>query len=370
LADGDAFARVDGVGQALRDRFAQTMSSSKHAGLRRERIQSSPQVQDGRFRNLGNVVPDLKGFSPPIAAEFMFKGAGRAPKGPLPARDPRAQWASPPASGLRVTWLGHSTLLLEVDGVRILTDPVFGERASPLSFAGPRRFHPVPVPIADLPPIDVLLLSHDHYDHLCRASITELAGRPLQVVTSLGVATHLEAYGMPAERIHELDWNEAIGLPGVRFTATAAQHFSGRGLRDRNATLWSSWVIETARHKLFFSGDTGLFPELAQIGQTHGPFDLTLLEIGAYHPAWGDIHLGPANALIAHEMLRGKVLLPVHWGTFDLALHTWDNPAEELFTQAGQKGTRLLLPRLGQALEPDHAEDSGPWWREVRRHER
>ena len=341
------------------------MGQSKYAGVRRERIQASPQRHNGRFRNLSGIEPDLKGFAPPLAADFLFNGARRAPRAALPAQDPRQLWSSAPETGLRITWLGHSTLLLEIDGVRILTDPVFGERASPVSFVGPKRYHPVPVPIAGLPPIDVLLLSHDHYDHLCRQSIQELARLPMKVVTALGVAAHLEAYGTPSERIHELDWNESVSLPGVKFTATPAQHFSGRGMGDRNGTLWASWVIETERHKLFFSGDTGLFPELAEIGRKHGPFDLTMLEIGAYHPAWGTIHLGPENALIAHGMLQGKMLLPVHWGTFDLALHTWDDPAEQLYSFAADSGAKLLLPRLGQALEPARAAQQEPWWREV-----
>jgi L-ascorbate metabolism protein UlaG (beta-lactamase superfamily) len=341
------------------------IARQQRAGLRLERIKASPQARDGRFRNIADVTPDLKGLAPPLAAEFMFRGAQRAPQGPLPLHDPRAHWAQTPDSSLRITWLGHSTLFIEVDGITILTDPVFGERASPVSFMGPRRFHPVPASIAQLPEIDVLLLSHNHYDHLCRPSITELAPRPKQLVTALGVASHLEAFGVPAERIHELDWHEHIDLPGVRFTATPAQHFSGRGLSDRNATLWASWVIETDHHKLFFSGDTGLFPELADIGRQYGPFDLTMLEIGAHHPAWGTIHLGPDNAVLAHEMLRGELLLPVHWGTFDLALHTWDQPAERLFEVAQTRGAKLLLPQLGQVLEPGRQADPQAWWREV-----
>ena len=341
------------------------MSRSKHAGLRRERMQSSPHARGGRFRNLSHIEPDLQGFAPSIAGDFLLNGARRAPKAPLPAHDPRSVWKRVPESGLRVTWLGHSTLLLEVDGLRILTDPVFGERASPVSFMGPKRFHAVPVPIPELPPIDVLLLSHDHYDHLCRSSIHQLAKLPMQVVTALGVAKHLEVYGMPPERIHELDWNESVELPGVRFTATPAQHFSGRGMGDRNATLWASWVIETSHHKLFFSGDTGLFPELADIGRKHGPFDLTMLEIGAYHPAWGTIHLGPENALLAHDMLQGRMLLPVHWGTFDLALHTWEQPAEDLYRLAAERSTHIITPGLGAPIEPAHSKEPTPWWREV-----
>jgi L-ascorbate metabolism protein UlaG (beta-lactamase superfamily) len=341
------------------------MTKQKRAGLRLERINASPQAHEGRFRNIANVAPDLKGLAPPLAAEFMFRGARRAPQGPLPVHDPREAWAKTPDTQLRITWLGHSTLYIEVDGIRILTDPVFGERASPVNFMGPKRFHPVPVPTSALPDVDVLLLSHNHYDHLCRQSIEELAQHPKHLVTALGVATHLESYGVPPERIHELDWYEQANLPGVRFTATPAQHFSGRGLGDRNATLWASWVIETERHKLFFSGDTGLFPELTDIGNKYGPFDLTMLEIGAYHPAWGTIHLGPDNAMLAHEMLRGSLLLPIHWSTFDLALHAWDEPAEKLYQLAQTRGTRLLLPQLGRPIETSRQSEPEPWWRDV-----
>lgn len=340
-------------------------SHQRSKGLRKERIQGSPNARNGRFHNLSNIAPDLKGLAPPLAADFMLGGKRRAPRSALPVLDPRQDWQQAPTSTLRITWLGHSTLLLELDGITILTDPVFGDRASPVSFAGPKRYHPVPVPISGLPAIDVLLLSHNHYDHLCKSSIIELAQRPKCVVTALGVAAHLEEYGVPPERIVELDWNEHVELPGVRLLALPAQHFSGRGLGDRNTTLWASWVIETAHHKLFFSGDTGLFPELADIGREHGPFDLTMLEIGAYHPAWGTIHLGPHNAVLAHEMLRGKRLLPIHWGTFDLALHTWDAPGEELLQYGQERKTQLVLPRLGQVIEPTRDQPPVAWWREV-----
>jgi L-ascorbate metabolism protein UlaG (beta-lactamase superfamily) len=340
-------------------------SRARASGLRRERIQGSPQQHEGRFRNQADVELGLKGFAPSIAGEFMFKGGRRAPRGLLPTHDPRELWSQAPETGLRVTWLGHSTLWLEVDGIRILTDPVFGDRASPVSFFGPKRYHPVPVPLDALPEFDVLLLSHDHYDHLCRQTMERLAKRSVHVVTALGVGAHLEQYGFAPELIHELDWSESVERPGVRFTATPAQHFSGRGVGDRNSTLWASWVIQTSHHKLFFSGDTGLFPELADIGRRFGPFDMTMLEVGAFHPAWGTIHLGPANALLAHQMLGGKVLLPIHWGTFDLALHRWNEPAEELYTGAGAHGARLIMPELGEALEPDRQPDVTPWWRSV-----
>lgn len=276
-------------------------------GQRLERVRASKQFVDGAFRNTSGAKPGVQGSALSIMREYFFEGRARAPSAPLPVHDPRATWATPIGSGLRVTWLGHSTLLIECDGVRVLTDPVFGDRASPVSFAGARRFHPAPVRIRELPELDAILLSHDHYDHLCVSSLRELARRGVPIVTSLGVGARLEALGFAPERIVELDWWEAHALPraGMTFTATPAQHFSGRSLTDRNSTLWSSWVLSTERHRLFFSGDTGLTTEFMTIAQRLGPFDLVMLEVGAWHPAWGDIHLGPANALRALEWLGG-----------------------------------------------------------------
>jgi L-ascorbate metabolism protein UlaG (beta-lactamase superfamily) len=338
------------------------------AGLRLERARASKQFRDGKFRNTAGVRPGLKGNRLSVMGEFFFGGRARVPKAALPVESPLLAWKKPPSSsGLRITWLGHSTLLLESDGVRVLTDPVFGERASPFSFAGPRRFHEVPATIAELPPLDAVLLSHDHYDHLCEASIRALAKLRVPIVTSLGVGAHLERLGVDPRVITELDWWEEHALPGgaLSFTATPAQHFSGRGLTDRNTTLWSSWVITTAGRRLFFSGDTGLTEEFSTVGERFGPFDVVMLEIGAWNRAWGDIHLGPENALRAFELLGGGTLLPVHWGTFDLGLHAWDEPAETLLTLAQPAGARVLTPLLGRPFEPAHMEGPTPWWRGV-----
>jgi L-ascorbate metabolism protein UlaG (beta-lactamase superfamily) len=338
-------------------------------GPRLERAQASRQFRDGTFHNTSGLGTGLKGNPLPMFGEFFFGGRARAPHAALPVESPLAAWATPvSSSGLRVTWLGHSTLLLELDGMRVLTDPVFGERASPVSFAGAKRFHPAPVSIAELPPLDAVLLSHDHYDHLCASSMRELAKLGVPIVTSLGVGARLEALGFAPERVSELDWWETHVLPGgdLAFSATPAQHFSGRSLTDRNRTLWSSWVITTAKRRIFFSGDTGLTQELGLVRERFGPPDLTLLEIGAWNAAWGDIHLGPEGALAAFELLGGGTLLPVHWGTFDLALHAWDEPAETLLGLAAQRGVRVLTPRLGRPFEPAHVERPDPWWRAVR----
>jgi L-ascorbate metabolism protein UlaG (beta-lactamase superfamily) len=345
-------------------------ASRRLAGQRAERVRASAQLVEGKFANPSGLGPDLHGPSLPIIGEFFFRRARRTPRAPLPVERPHSTWARRPATGLRATWLGHSTVLLELDGRRVLTDPVFAERISPVSFAGPRRFHPVPAALDELPPLDAVLVSHDHFDHLCRPTMTALARRGVPLVTALGVGAHLETFGVDPERITELDWHESAEVGGLRFTATPAQHFSGRGLLGRNTTLWASWVIESSRKKVFFSGDTGLTDELATIGKAHGPFDLIMLEVGAFHPAWGTIHLGPENALAAFAMLGGGTLLPVHWGTFNLALHDWDEPAETLFTLAAAQRARIVTPRLGASVEPEHAEAPEPWWRPLAAAER
>lgn len=342
-------------------------SARLREGLRRERVRASRQFSNGSFRNPSGLGPDLQGNPLSVMGEFFFGGAQRTPPAPLPVERPHAAWSRGADTGFRATWLGHSTVLLELDGHRVLTDPVFGERASPLSFVGPKRFHEVPATIESLPPLDAILLSHDHYDHLCRASIEALAKRDVPIVTALGVGAHLERFGFRPERVVELDWGESAVVRGLRITATPSQHFSGRGPHDRNTTLWSSFVVQSGRRKVFFSGDTGLTEAFADIGRVHGPFDLVMLEVGAYHPSWGTIHLGPENALEAFRMLGGGTLLPVHWGTFDLGLHAWDEPVETLVARAAEQGARILTPRLGAPFEPDRVEGVTPWWREVAR---
>jgi len=341
----------------------------KAQGERLERMRASPRWAGEGFRNLHPIRPGLRDLSVPrpTLSEFLCGGTRRIPRGPLPSLDPRETWSRTPSTGLRATWLGHSTVLIEIDGRRVLTDPVWGPRASPSRLAGPKRFQPVPIALSSLPPIDLVLVSHDHYDHLDYPTIRELARSGVPFVTSLGVGAHLQAFGVAAERITELDWWETCTLPGADLAVTAApsQHFSGRTLKDRNATLWSSMVIRSARHKVFFSGDTGLTDEYTVIRDRLGPFDLVMLEVGAFHPSWGDIHLGPLNALEAHALLGGGAFLPVHWGTFSLALHDWDEPAETLLAQAPVRGAQLVMPRLGEPVEPALVERVEPWWRGV-----
>ncbi len=349
--------------------FDPRVLGARVAGLRRERVQASPRFKDGKFHNSTPLKSTLVegqtlGQRFGIISEFVRGGPRRFPDVAFPVESPFEAWAKPAETGLRATWLGHSTVLLEIDGVRVLTDPVFGERVSPVSWAGPKRFHRPPVSPAQLPHLDAVVVSHDHFDHLDYPTILELARRETPFFTSLGVGAHLEAWGVSPSRIVELDWWEDAVLPGGRlsFTATPARHFSGRGT-GANRTAWSSFVMRSDKHRVFFSGDTGLTSDFETIRDRLGPFDLVMLEVGAYHPAWGEIHLGPENALVAHRMLGGGALLPVHWGTFDLGLHAWDDPIEKLTAAAQPSRVHLLTPRLGRAVEPSRVEAIDPWWR-------
>lgn len=342
---------------------------------RRERITRAPNFADGKFTNPSGASAIIGlGKSLEVARAFWASSsASRTPPAPLPMVSPIAGWRERPRTGLRATWLGHSTTLIEIDGARVLTDPVWSLRASPSQLAGPRRFHAPPAAIEALPPLDAIVLSHDHYDHLDAAAVEVLArSTSAPFFTPLGVGAHLERFGVPEARIVELGWWEEAEVPGTALTvaATPAQHFSGRGPFDRNDTLWASFVVRGPRHRVFFSGDTGLEPELGRVRDRFGPFDLVMLEVGAFHPLWGAIHLGPDQAMAAHAALGGGPLLPVHWSTFDLALHAWDEPILRLEEAAREGDLALVAPRLGEVRD---VEDEGDvrralarlpaWWR-------
>ncbi|MBW3128797.1 MBL fold metallo-hydrolase [Hymenobacter profundi] len=271
-----------------------------------------------------------------------------------------------PPTALRATWLGHSMVLLEIDGRRFLTDPVWRPRSSPVSFMGPKRFFPNPLPLAQMPPLDGVLLSHDHFDHLDPLAVRALARTGVPFFCPLGVGRHLRRWGVAPNKITELDWWQTHTLaPNFTLVATPARHFSGRRLGlDQDATLWASWVLLGPTHRAFFGGDSGPFADaFQQIGDTYGPFDLTMLEIGAADPDWADVHMGPTVAVAAHQALRGRALLPIHWGTFNLAYHAWTDPAEEVQQAAASAGVALLLPRPGERVEAAQAPYVSGWWR-------
>ncbi|MEM7311390.1 MAG: MBL fold metallo-hydrolase [Planctomycetota bacterium] len=333
---------------------------------RRKRIEASPHWRDGRFRDLLERE-DPKGWS--ILRDWVLaKSPHRVPAEPIPTvRRTADDFREPPSSGLRVTWLGHSSSLVEIDGARVLLDPVFGKRVSPFAWAGPKRFFEPPMRASELPPLDAVAISHDHYDHLDRPTIVELSSLDVPFVVPLGVGAHLERWGVAPERITELDWWESHRVGPVTLTATPARHFSGRAMTmtDRDRTLWAGWALTGPEHRVYFSGDTAMFPGFAEIGERLGPFDAALVEAGAYSPLWRDVHIGPEQAVVACELVRGALLMPVHWGTFDLAMHAWTEPIERILAAAASAGVPVAAPRPGASFEPASAPAVERWWPEL-----
>jgi L-ascorbate metabolism protein UlaG (beta-lactamase superfamily) len=268
-------------------------------------------------------------------------------------------YATAPASGLRVTWFGHSSTLVEIDHVRVLIDPVWDERASPVQWAGPKRFFAPTIDLVDLPQVDAVLLSHDHFDHLGAGTVRRLAQlRPeMRWVTSLGVGAILRGFGVRAEQITELDWTETVRVTGAggaecAITSLPARHFSGRSMFNRFETLWASFVLRGSEHTIYYGADSGWWEGFAEIGAAHGPFDLTMLEIGAYNELWHEIHMGPDGAARAFRALGpAGLLMPVHWGLFDLALHAWRQPIERITEIADTDGWKLWSPEPGRPSE-------------------
>ncbi|WP_406284843.1 MBL fold metallo-hydrolase [Embleya sp. NBC_00896] len=341
---------------------------ARPTGERLERIRRSPHFRDGAFQN---PVPTRRGSPGAMGKMLRAQKAAsglRRPAGAIPLVTPSPlDYARAPETGLRVSWLGHATVLAELDGRRVLFDPVWSTRCSPSVAFGPARLHAVPVRFADLPALDVVVISHDHYDHLDMATVKALAKRDVEFVVPLGIGAHLERWGVLEHRITELDWHEAGEVAGLTFTATPARHYCNRGARVLGTVLWASWVVAGPRHRVFHSGDSGYFPGFADIGREHGPFDLTMIQAGAYAEAWPEVHLDPEGAVRAHVELDGRLMLPIHWGTFDLAPHAWEEPAERSMAAARAQGSGLVVPRPGALVEPGLVDglDVEPWWREV-----
>ncbi len=336
----------------------------KLAGDRRTRAEHSGHFRDGKFVNLEPTHMLTPGTFGEMLQHQFFGDEQRVPPKPPPVlQRTAADYATPPASGLRATWIGHASVLLEVDGKRVLTDPVFSARCSPFQWVGPERFAPPPIALQALPAIDVVVISHDHYDHLDMDTIIALAKRGTRFIVPLGIGAHLDRWGVAAEQITDLDWYEHASVGDLQLTATPARHYSGRGVLGGDSTLWASWVIAGPTNRVFFSGDTGYSAQFAKVGATYGPFDLTLIKVGASDPTWQQIHMSPEEAVRTHRDVRGKVLLPVHWGTFNLAYHDWYEPADRVLEAAKKAGVEIALPRLGEWVEPPHAVPAAVWWR-------
>jgi L-ascorbate metabolism protein UlaG (beta-lactamase superfamily) len=330
------------------------------SGARRARMERSPNWKAGHFVNPEPMENDMVG----AALGVVHKSPYTTPDHPVAVHPVTARnFKIEPVTWLSATWFGHSSFLVEIEGCRILIDPVWSDRISPVPL-GPQRWYGPLVPLGELPRIDAVVISHDHYDHLDYGTIRAMkdwAGTTF--VVPLGVGAHLEYWGIPPSRIVELDWWERTRVHGIDFVATPARHISGRtfGIGD-SGTLWSGWAMLGKLRRVYYSGDTGLFPGIQEIGERLGPFDLTLVEAGEYGHWWSDWHLGPEQAVLAHQLVRGKVLIPAHWGLFTLAYHAWTEPIERVLAAAKKSGVKVAAPKPGQTIEPIASSPTERWW--------
>lgn len=336
------------------------MTLLKQATKRRRKFQAPVPTQVGGLAMIPKLLP-----------LYLSNREERVPSQPLgPFHTDPAVYSRASHSGLRMTWFGHASLLFELDGVTLLVDPVWDERASPVSWAGPKRFFPPTLTLEALPHLDAVLISHDHYDHLGARTVASLARlRPgLRWIVPLGVAAILAGFGVPRARITELDWTDEIVVSSesgaqVAVTSIPTRHFSGRAPWNRNETLWMGFVLRGSSHAIYHGVDTGLWPGFRELAARYGPFDLTILEIGAFNELWRDIHLGPDGAVQAFQELGGGMLMPIHWGLFNLALHAWRQPIERLTQLAGEQGIRLFSPTPGTPTDViSGTEVRSAWW--------
>jgi len=328
----------------------------------------SPQYGDNKFENSAPTQPSgLRKTAKIIWRYITEERSNTEPAEAIPMESIQLSGSATQSDDtVSLYRLGHSSLLLSLNSEFWLIDPVFGERASPFSWMGPKRFHQTPIALDQLPNIRGVIISHDHYDHLDQSTIEQLRDKVDTFITPLGVGQHLQKWGVDKSRIQELDWWQSTTVDNVKLVATPAQHFSGRGLTDGNQTLWASWVIQVGEQKLFYSGDTGYFEGFKEIGNRFGPFDLTIMENGAYDKDWADIHMRPEETLQAHLDLGGKAMLPVHNSTFDLAFHSWQEPLNRLTALAEENGVTLITPTIGSRVALKELNNhQARWWQEM-----
>ncbi len=341
--------------------FMQQASFGKNpSGARLERIKKSPNYREGAFQNIHHTPNFGEGYNFWKILMMYFKKGPTEPTKILPSKKLNFTESNP--DDFKLTWLGHSSYIIQVDGKTIVMDPVIAGNASPVSFFG--KPYPIehPYSLNDLPNIDYVFISHDHYDHLDYKTIIQLKDKVKHFYTSLGVGSHLEYWGVPNDMITELDWNESVSIDStMRLTALPARHFSGRGF-TRNQTLWSSFAFKTKNKNIYIGGDSGYDDHFKKIGKEYGPFDLSILECGQYNPAWGYIHMMPEEVAQAAEDLGTKLLLPVHWAKFTLALHTWTEPIERVTKAANDKNIAVSTPMIGETISLDNYTPSTKWW--------
>lgn len=340
---------------------------AKPNGKRLERMKETSNFNDGIFHNSVETKMDMpKGTIRKLLKHYFIDDKrGKNPQIPISTHlfDKEA-FEAVSSDSIVFVWFGHSTILMKVEGITILADPVIvGERASMFSIIGPKRFdYSQQIKIEDLPAIDAVILSHDHYDHLDYPTILALKDKETKFFIPLGVGAHFEKWGVPSDHIVELNWWDEVDFEGLKLVFTPTRHFSGRALRDRFRTLWGSWVILGKDSRLYFSGDSGYFPGFKEIGERFGPFDLTFMECGAYNEGWSEIHMFPEETAQAHKDLKGKLLLPIHWGKFDLSLHPWKESVERLAKKAREEKIRLFTPEVGEMVSFKDSSALNAWW--------
>lgn len=338
---------------------------ARASGDARKKIERSPQYHGGKFAypiptSMNLPLKTMLG----VMKEMLRGSPNRKPSAgaiPMDALD----LAALRDGAQKAIWFGHSAALLQLDGVTLLLDPMFGKAPSPFPWIGGKRYGgKLPLEIEDLPAIDAIILSHDHYDHLDYGSIRKLRNKAKRFFVPLGVGAHLVRWGIEPDRIVEADWWEEMTFEGLKLACAPARHFSGRSVNDRMSTLWCSWVIEGKQAKVFFSGDSGYGPHFKEIGERYGPFDLTLMECGQYDVRWQLIHMLPEETVQAHQDVGGRVLLPIHWGAFTLSVHDWTDPVERALRAAEDKGVSIATPRIGQPILIGAIEyPQTKWWK-------
>jgi L-ascorbate metabolism protein UlaG (beta-lactamase superfamily) len=334
---------------------------------KKKRIQNSPHFKDGEFQNPINVPMMAPGSTVEYIREKLFgERIDPVPIGVLPLKTIKnSDWTKIEQENFSFVWLGHSSILIAVGGKTVLVDPVLEERASPFSWFGPKRFHPAPISARELPPIDVVLITHDHYDHLEESTIRQLRNKTGLFLAPLGIGELFEKWEVPPEKFAELDWWEAHHFGSIKFTATPAVHYARRGLFDGNERLWCSWSVRAQNQSCFISGDSGYYDGFKEIGRKLGPFDVSFLKIGSYDDKWKQIHMLPEEAVQQHLDLGGKLLVPLHWATFDLAQHSWYEPIERMLTAARNEHVQYATPLIGEKVNTNRLPKNDLWWRRV-----
>jgi L-ascorbate metabolism protein UlaG (beta-lactamase superfamily) len=336
-------------------------ANSKDLSL--ERIRKSPNFLNGAFKNLEKTVTSTD-FKWNTIPKFFTDGNNKTPNVDLPTQKLKKSFFENKPQQARITWFGHSAAIVEIEGLTVFIDPMLGDVPAPHPFLGAKRFQKeLPIEIDSLPKIDVVLISHDHYDHLDYGSIVKLKDKVGQFYVPLGIKAHLTSWGVDASKITEFDWWESVNYNGVEFVSTPARHFSGRGITNRNSTLWCSWVLKSNNTNIFFSGDSGYGKHFKEIGEKYGPFDFAMVECGQYNEQWSQIHMMPEETIQAAIDVQSKLTMPIHWGSFKLALHSWNDPIIRASAKANYLNVKITTPKVGEAIVLNEEEfPSEEWW--------